>query len=376
MSEIPFVELQAFYRAQKEELDQVWNRVTGSSWFLLGKELESFERQYSKYCGTKHCIGVGSGLDALVLLLKANGIGKGDEVIVPAHTFIATWLAVEKVGAIPVGVDIDTKSFNINVSAIEDALTSRTRCIIFVNLYGLLADYKSIRRIGERHGLLILEDAAQSHGAKKDGKMSGSLAKGAAHSFYPGKNLGAFGDGGAITTNDGELAGRLRRLRNYGSNRKYHHDDLGYNSRLDELQAGILSVKLGQLPEWNIRRRQVAKKYGTAFGKLLNSELNSHLTADYFDQYGDTHVWHLFVIRVLKRDKAQDLLRKSGIQTLVHYPIPCHLSKAFEYRKYVRGEFPITESVCDTVLSLPSSPFLDEEQSDRVIAGVIKLEAI
>ncbi len=351
---VPFLELKPAYEELREELDAAYHRVMDSGWYLLGAELEAFESEYSAYCGTKHCIGVGNGLDALQISLKAYGVGPGDEVIVPAHTFIATWLAVANVGATPVGVEPDPGTYNIDPSRIEQAVTKRTKAILPVHLYGQPADMDPILQIANRHGLVVIEDAAQAQGAKYKGRTVGALGHAAAHSFYPGKNLGAFADAGAITTNDDAIAQRLRLLRNYGSQVKYHYEEAGVNSRLDELQAAFLRVKLRHLDGWNDRRRALASEYLQAFSAL-------DIPTDQFKlpviPEWATPVWHLFVVQIAERQELQDRLASAEIGTQIHYPIPPHKTAAFP--DFSDHSYPITEQIAEHCLSLPMGPHLD-----------------
>jgi len=345
---IRFLDLQAGYQELKDELDQAASRVLSSGRYLLGTELEAFESEFATHTESMHCVGVANGLEGLVLSLRALGIGPGDEVIVPANTFIATWLAVSQVGATPVPVEPVPGIWNLDPNRIETALTARTKAIIPVHLYGQPADLDPILDLADRRGLRVLEDAAQAHGARYKGRRIGSHGDLASWSFYPGKNLGCFGDGGAITTNDPELAERLRILRNYGSPAKYQCDVKGHNSRLDELQAAFLRVKLRHLDAWNARRTARARQYLEALsghpGVLLPTVLP-----------GAEPVWHLFVVSVAHRDDVQARLQAEGIETLVHYPIPPHLSKAYAADQ-AWGDLPITEQAAGALLSLPIGP--------------------
>ena len=349
---VPFLDLKAQYLELQGELDAAYRRVMDSGWYLLGAELEAFESEFARYCEVRHCIGVGNGLDSLHLILRACGIGAGDEVIVPSNTYIATWLAVTYAGATPVPVEPDPGTCNIDPSRIEGAVTRRTKAILPVHLYGQPADMDPINEIASRHGLRVFEDAAQAHGARYRGRRTGGLGDAAGFSFYPGKNLGAFGDGGAITTNDDELAQRVRMLRNYGSRVKYHHELQGFNSRLDELQAALLRVKLARLDEWNGRRKTVAASYL----ELLQGNKNLVLPRV---PDGIEPVWHLFVIRNAQRDALQKRLADNGVGTLIHYPIPPHLQGAYRDLNLHQGEFPIAEALHREVLSLPIGPHLD-----------------
>ena len=344
---IPFLDLKSPYLELKNELDEAYRRVMKSGWYILGSEVEAFEQEFALYCNAKHCIGVGNGLEALHLILRVIGIGPGDEVIVPANTYIATWLAVSYAGAIPVPVEPDDKTYNINPSLLEPAITVRTKAIVPVHLYGQPADMDPINEIASHHNLAVIEDAAQAHGARYKGKRVGSLGHAAGFSFYPGKNLGAFGDGGAVVTDDDEVASKVKLLRNYGSKQKYYNEMKGFNSRLDEMQAAFLRVKLKKLDEWNERRAKIAKLY-------LNNLVNAKgLILPYVPVWADP-VWHLFVIRHKKRNLLQRKLNEAGIETLIHYPVPPHLSEA--YTDLHCGSYPITQELSETVISLPMGP--------------------
>jgi dTDP-4-amino-4,6-dideoxygalactose transaminase len=362
---VPFLELKPAYAELRDELDAAYHRVMDSGWYLLGNEIESFEAGFASYCEAGHCVAVGNGLDALHLILRAYDIGAGDEVIVPANTFIATWLAVSYAGATPVPVEPDPMTFNLDPKRIEAAITPKTKAIMPVHLYGQPADMDPIISIARKHGLKVVEDNAQAQGARYKGRRTGSLGDAAGNSFYPGKNLGAFSDAGAVTTNDGELAGRIRTLRNYGSKQKYFNDVKGFNSRLDEMQAAFLRVKLGKLDEWNDRRRNVAALYLTGLGGAAN------LALPFVPEWAEP-VWHLFVVRHSKRDVLQQKLAAADIGTLIHYPVPPHLSGAYADGGGKRGGFPMAEALSDTVLSLPIGPHLAKEQADYVVAAAIK----
>jgi dTDP-4-amino-4,6-dideoxygalactose transaminase len=353
MQRIPFLDLGATYRELQKELDDAWQRVMGSGWYVLGREVASFEDEFAGYCGVKHCIGVANGLEALFLALTAWGVGAGDEVIVPSNTYIATWLAVSHTGARPVPVEPRPDTFNIDPDLISAAITQRTKAIIPVHLYGQTADMSRINAIAAAHGLHVLEDAAQGHGAECCGIRAGALGHAAAFSFYPGKNLGAYGDGGAITTNDDGLAGHLRELRNYGSSVKYYNRIPGYNSRLDELQAALLRVRLAWLDRWNARRAEVADWYDRNLGGYI-ADLNQPHVAD-----TACPAWHLYVIQTAKRDEMQRRLKNAGIETLIHYPVPPHLQEAYGNAGFVEGDFPVAEAMAKRVLSLPIGPHLD-----------------
>lgn len=358
---VPFLQLEPAYRELKVELDQAFERVMASGWYLLGSEVEAFEKEFARYCGTDHCVAVGSGLDALALALEASGVGDGDDVIVPAHTFIATWLAVSAVGARCVPVETDLHTCNITAEGVEAAITPRTRAVIPVHLYGQPSDMDPIMELAGRHGLQVIEDAAQAHGARYRGRRTGSLGHAAGFSFYPGKNLGAFGDGGAVTTDDADLADRVRMLRNYGSRVKYRHDRQGTNSRLDELQAAFLRVKLARLDEWNDRRRRWAGLYCAGLRDRHDIALPE------VPEWADP-VWHLFVIRHRDRDGLQQRLSDKGVGTLIHYPIPPHLSGAYAGHGWGAGSFPVAEELARTVLSLPMGPHL----ADAEVAAVLE----
>lgn len=361
--EIPFLDLKAPYEELKKEIDHAYRKIMESGWYILGSEVELFEKDFAKYCGTKYCISVGNGLDALHLILRALGIKKGDEVIVPSNTYIATWLAVTFAGAKPVPVEPDETSYNINPDSIEMAINSRTKAILPVHLYGQTADIDSIIKIAKNYNLKVVEDAAQAHGAMYKGEKSGSLGDAAGFSFYPGKNLGAYGDGGAITTNDHEIAKRVRTLRNYGSEKKYHNKVIGVNSRLDELQAAFLRIKLKKLDEWNSIRKHIANLYLKELNDI--KELTLPKVSNFCDP-----VWHLFVIRNKNRDKLQKYLSENKIGTIIHYPIPPHKSDA--YRKYFsKVSFPNAEAIAKSVLSIPIGPHLSEEKAFEIV-NVIK----
>lgn len=346
---IPFLDLKAPYDELKDEMDAAYHRVLDSGWYILGTEVASFEREFAEYCGVKYCIGVGNGLEALHLILRACGIGVGDEVIVPANTYIATWLAVTYCGAKVVPVEPVLATYNIDPDRIEAAITPRTKAILPVHLYGQPADLDPILTLAHKHGLRVVEDAAQAHGARYKGKRIGSHGDAVAWSFYPGKNLGAIGDGGAVTTNDPALADRIRVLRNYGSRTKYHNEVVGFNSRLDELQAALLRVKLTRLDEWNERRRQVAAHY---IQKLSDQH---KLILPFVPDWAEP-VWHLFVIQYAQRDAMQKALNEAGVGTMIHYPIPPHLQPAYADLNLNEGDFPISERMAKEVLSLPMGP--------------------
>lgn len=360
---IPFLDLSTPYQELQDELDSAYRRVMESGWYIMGEEVDVFEREFAAYCGVRHCIGVANGLDALHLILRAYGIGDGDEVIIPSNTYIATWLAVSYAGARPTPVEPDPATYNIDPARIESAITARTRAILPVHLYGQTVDMDAILAVARRHNLKVIEDAAQAHGAAFKRKQAGALGDAAGWSFYPGKNLGAFGDAGAVTTNNDQLADRIRVLRNYGSRVKYFNEIKGYNSRLDPLQAAFLQVKLKHLGDWNSRRKNIARQYMEALSGL------PELTLPFVPEWADP-AWHLFVVRHSKRDPLQKHLRENGIGTLIHYPIPPHLSDAYRNAGYKKGDFPIAEELAQTVLSLPMGPHLAPHQVDQVISAI------
>ncbi|MDE3083984.1 MAG: DegT/DnrJ/EryC1/StrS family aminotransferase [Verrucomicrobiota bacterium] len=360
---VPFLELKPTYGELQSDLDAAYRRVMESGWYLFGQELENFEAEYARYCGATHCIGVANGLEALQLALMAAGIGPGDEVLVPSNTYIATWLAVSHVGAKPVPVEPDERTYNIDSSCLAEKITPRTKAVLPVHLYGQCADMDAINAVAEKHRLFVLEDAAQAQGAKSRGRIAGNLGRAAAHSFYPSKNLGAFADGGAVTTNDAELAEKIRHLRNYGSKVKYHHEYRGLNSRLNELQAAFLRIKLRALDSWNARRRAFAQRYLAQLRDVKNLE-RQHVPA------WAEPVWHLFVVRTPQRDALQAHLAAQGISTQIHYPIPPHLSGAYRDAAWRPGDFPIAEKLSAEMLSLPIGPHLSAEQIDYVCTAV------
>jgi len=339
-----------------------------SGWFILGPEVEKFETEFAAACGASYCIGTGNGLEALFLILRAYGLGAGDEVIVPAYTFIATWLAVSHTGARPVGVEPGECGFQMDPARVPAAITSRTRAILAVHLYGEPSNMDALREIARRNNLRIIEDAAQAHGAKWRGKATGALGDAAAFSFYPAKNLGAFGDGGAVVTDDEQLANAVRRLRNYGGMGKYDHDVCGYNSRLDSLQAALLRVRLPHLETWNARRAALARTY---LRGLAGTECALPVVPE-----GADPCWHLFVIRHPDREPLRLFLQARGIETSIHYPVPPHLSGAYAALGYGRGDFPLAERLAETVLSLPMGPHVDDAGAGRVIDAVRAFEGV
>jgi dTDP-4-amino-4,6-dideoxygalactose transaminase len=359
---VKFLDVRAAYLELKPETDEAVARVLDSGRYLLGDELVAFEREFSAFTQARQCVGVGNGLDALVLSLEALGIGPGDEVIVPANTYIATWLAISCAGATPIPVEPVPGIWNIDPERIDAAVGARTKAIVPVHLYGQPADLAPILEVARARGLRVLEDAAQAHGARYRGHRIGAHGDAVAWSFYPGKNLGALGDGGAVTTDDPEIADRLRLLRNYGSRVKYRHEVKGHNSRLDEIQAAILRVKLRHLDAWNSRRAAVAERYRAALGGLDGLALPRVIgPAD--------PSWHLFVVDVADRDRVQAQLTARGVETLIHYPIPPHLSEAYAGDR-AWGELPVTEAAARSHLSLPIGPHLSSEDQERVIGSL------
>ena len=356
---IPFLDLGAAYHELKPKIDAAVSRVLESGWYILGPEVEAFEAQWAAYCEAKHAVGLANGLDALTLALRALDIGPGDEVIVPSNTYIATWLAVTGVGATPVPVEPDVATHNIDPARIEAAITSRTRVLLPVHLYGQPADMDTILDIARCHGLRVIEDAAQAHGARYKGKRIGAHGDIVCWSFYPGKNLGALGDAGAITTDDEVLAKRIALLRNYGSRQKYVNEEAGVNSRLDPIQAAVLRVKLGVLDEWTERRRAVA----TAYTKGL---AESGLILPHVPDWADP-AWHLYVVRTSDREALQDRMTEAGIGTLIHYPIPPHMQKAYTNMEIMPEALPLARNLASEVLSLPMGPQLSLDQVQDII---------
>ncbi len=348
------------------DLDEAFHRVMRSGWFILGKEVEALEAKFAACCGTAHCVGVASGTEAIQLALMACGVGHGDEVVTVSHTAVQTALAVAATGATPVFVDVDPESYTMRPDHLEAVITAKTRAIIPVHLYGRCADMDAILEIAARHNLSVIEDAAQAHGCSYKGRRAGSIGQLGCFSFYPTKNLGALGDGGAVTTNDAELAGRLRRLRNYGESSKYHNESMGYNSRLDELQAAFLRVKLPHLDHWNETRRNLAAVY--------QSRLEDRFRAPK-DEPGFIQNHHLFVIQSEERDRLQGHLHALDIQALIHYPVPCHLQPAFRNIKHRCGDLTVTERMASRILSLPMYATLRVEQVEYVARCVNSFES-
>ncbi|MEI6026770.1 MAG: DegT/DnrJ/EryC1/StrS family aminotransferase [Betaproteobacteria bacterium] len=360
---IPFLDIKGINLRHRADLHAALDRVLNAGWLILGKETETFEAEFAAWCGTEHCVGVGNGLEALHLVLRAWGIGPGDEVLVPSNTYIATWLAVTHCGATPVPVEPDPATCNIDPTRLSAAITPRTKAIIAVHLYGQTADMDGVMAVARAHGLKVLEDAAQAHGALYRGRRAGALADAAGFSFYPGKNLGALGDGGAVTTADAELAQRLRMLRNYGSRVKYHNEVLGWNSRLDELQAAFLRAKLPMLDADNAARGALAARYQAGLAPLTG------LVLPWVAPHCEP-VWHLYVVQHPERDRLAQHLRARGIDTLVHYPIAPHLQPAYAGLGMRDGSLPIAEALHRQVLSLPLWPGMTVVDVDAVVEGI------
>lgn len=367
MSAIPLVDLQAQYRTLKTELDEAVLRVMGKCNFILGEEVLAFERQFAAFIGARHCVGMASGTDALHLALRALGLGEGDEAITAANTFIATALAMSLAGVRPVLVDMELMSYNLDPARLKNALTRWTKAIVPVHLYGQPADMEPILDFARQHELVVLEDASQAHGAEHVLGRVGTLGTCAGFSFYPGKNLGAYGDGGAVTTDDPQLAEKLELLRNWGSKVKYHHPIKGYNSRLDTLQAAILSVKLRHLAKWNERRRFLARRYCEKLANVPGLILPAEAP------WCRRHVYHLFAIRVISRsrDEIAKALQGQGMGVGIHYPTPIHLQGAYVDLGYKAGSFPMAERFSQEELSLPLFPEMTEEQQDQVVSSLI-----
>lgn len=362
--DIPFLDLKASYLELQADVDSAIKRVLESGWYILGEEVELFEQEYASYSESKYCVGLANGLDALHLGLLALGVGPGDEVIVPSNTYIATWLAVSHCGAVPVPVEPDGDTYNINPVNIEAAITPRTKVILPVHLYGQPADMDPILAIARKYELKVLEDAAQAHGARYKGKRIGAHGDAVAWSFYPGKNLGAFGDAGGVTTDNPEIADKIRVLRNYGSKVKYVNEVLGFNSRLDPVQAAVLRVKLRVLDAWNARRAFIAGRY--------SSELtDTRLILPFVPTWAEP-VWHLFVTQHPQRNDFQKKLSEAGVGTLIHYPIPPHLQQAYAEATYIQPHFSLAEKIANHCLSIPIGPHQPQEDVDRVISLVCK----
>lgn len=356
---VPFASLDPMHKEIENEVFIKFKEVYNKNWFILGDEVKNFEEKFAAFCNANHCVGCGNGLDALHLILMGYEIGVGDEVIVPSNTYIATALAVSYTGAKPVFVEPDINTYNINPELIESAITNKTKAIIAVHLYGQPSDMDKINEIAKRYKLKVIEDSAQAHGAKYKGKIVGTLGDASGFSFYPGKNLGALGDAGATITNDEKLAERINALSNYGSEKKYHHMYKGINSRLDEVQAGFLCIKLKYLDEWNNERKKIAKRY-------IEEICNSNIILPYVPKYAES-VWHLFEIRTEARDNLQEYLKSKDIDTMIHYPIPMHLQPAYKELNIKQGQLPIVEKISNEILSLPIWPGMKDEEINYVI---------
>lgn len=363
---VPFVDLKAQYRTIAEEVNEGIGRVLESTDFILGKDVELFEQEFADYCGARFGVSVDNGTSALELALRACGIGDGDEVITVANTFIATASAIAFTGARPVLVDIDPHTYNIEVGDIEQAITDRTKAIMPVHLYGQPADMDPIMELARARGLIVIEDACQAHGALYKGKRVGSIGDAGCFSFYPAKNLGGYGDGGILVTNNENIANRVKMLRNYGQKEKYHHLFIAYNRRLDTLQAAVLRVKLRRLDEWNQARRRNAQLYSQL---LANTDVVTPMEASYA-----RHVYHLYIVRAQDRESLREYLQSRGVSTGIHYPIPIHLQEVYRYLGYQRGDFPITEGYAKEIFSLPMYPELTEEQIQYVVQAINDFE--
>lgn len=355
---IPFLNLNPIHMEIKEDVKKKMNDIYSNNWFILGEEVKRFELGFANYCNARFCVGCGNGLDAIRLILLALDIGPGDEIILPSNTFIATALAVSYVGATPILVEPDEKTYNINPNLIEEKITNKTKAIIAVHLYGQPADMDSINSIAKKHSIFVIEDAAQAHGATYKGKKVGELGDASAFSFYPGKNLGALGDGGAVVTNNTELATKIRILSNYGCEEKYKHIYKGINSRLDEVQAAVLNIKLKKLDKWNEERKQIARVF---LSKINNHNINKPQVEEGFD-----HVWHLFVIRTSRRLDFQKYLEVNGISSLIHYPIPIHMQRAYNDLGLSRGNMPICENLANEVVSIPLWPGMTSDEVNYI----------
>ena len=361
-SKVPFVDLGPQTQAVRNEVIQRWSKIMDGNSFILGAEVKEFEERFAKYCGARYALGVANGTDALILALRSLNVGPGDEVIAPTNTFVATVEAIAHVGATPVLVDISPGTHNIDVNQLEKFVTPRTKAIIPVHLYGCPADMAPILEVAEGHGIAVIEDAAQAHGATYQGRKAGSMGSIGCFSFYPAKNLGAFGDGGAIVTDREDVVSQVRMLRDHGSPSKYEHDVVGYNSRLDTIQAAVLNAKLGRLDEWNKMRQRNAQIYDD-----MLAEVPGVVTPKV--PQGTSHVFHLYVIRLLSedRERVRQRLQERGVQTGIHYPMPVHLTKAFRHLGYREGSFPVAEEVSQQILSLPMYPELQPDQIYYVV---------
>lgn len=357
---IKFLDLKKINNRYREEIASRIKDILDKGWYLQGEENENFTKNFANFCGTKFALGVANGLDALNLIIKAYGFGNGDEIIVPANTYIATILAISENGCIPILVEPDIKTYNINLDSIEEKITSKTKAIMVVHLYGQAVQMGKIWKIAKKYNLKIIEDSAQAHGAIYQENRTGNLGDASGFSFYPGKNLGCMGDGGAVTTNDEELFNKIKAIANYGSDRKYHHIYKGVNSRLDEIQAAVLDIKLKHLDSDNNKRREISKYYRE---NIKNSKI---ILPDTYDE--KSHVWHIFAVRTQNRDEFQKYLTEKGIQTIIHYPTPPHKQGA--YKEWNNLSFPITEEIHNTILSLPISPVMTDSEIEKVVEVV------
>lgn len=357
---IKFLDLKKINNRYREEIASRIKDILDKGWYLQGEENEKFTKNFANFCGTKFALGVANGLDALNLIIKAYGFGNGDEIIVPANTYIATILAISENGCIPILVEPDIKTYNINPDSIEEKITTKTKAIMVVHLYGQAVQMEKIWKIAKKYNLKIIEDSAQAHGAIYQENRTGNLGDASGFSFYPGKNLGCMGDGGAVTTNDEELFNKIKAIANYGSDRKYHHIYKGVNSRLDEIQAAVLDIKLNHLDSDNNKRREISKYYRE---NIKNSKL---ILPETYDE--KSHVWHIFAVRTQNRDEFQKYLTKKGIQTIIHYPTPPHKQGA--YKEWNNLSFPITEEIHNTILSLPISPVMTDSEIEKVVEVV------
>jgi dTDP-4-amino-4,6-dideoxygalactose transaminase len=365
LSAIPLVDLAAQHAAVAAEVRAGWDEVLSRTAFIGGPRVAAFETEYAEFTGAGHCVGVGNGTDAIEIALRALGVGPGDECIIPANTFVATAEAVWRAGAVPVLVDCaDDETYLIDTAAVEAAMTPRTKAIVPVHLYGQVAVMEALVPVAEKAGAWIVEDAAQSQGARRNGAGAGTLGHAAATSFYPGKNLGAYGDAGAVLTDSAEVAARMRMIRDHGSARKYEHEVFGFNSRMDGLQAVVLSAKLRRLAEWNESRRLAAARYDEMLSGRDDVILPHTLG-------GNLHVWHLYVIQVPDRDRVLKELHAAGIGAGIHYPVPVHLTAAFSWLGYPQGSFPVTEQAADAILSLPLFAEITVEQQERVVSALV-----
>lgn len=357
---IKFLDLKKINNRYREEIDSRIKNILDKGWYLQGEENENFTKNFANFCGTKFALGVANGLDALNLIIKAYGFGNGDEIIVPANTYIATILAISENGCIPILVEPDIKTYNINPDSIEEKITTKTKAIMVVHLYGQAVQMAKIWKIAKKYNLKIIEDSAQAHGAIYQENRTGNLGDASGFSFYPGKNLGCMGDGGAVTTNDEELFNKIKAIANYGSDRKYHHIYKGVNSRLDEIQAAVLDIKLNHLDSDNNKRREISKYYRE---NIKNSKI---ILPETYDE--KSHVWHIFAVRTQNRDEFQKYLTEKGIQTIIHYPTPPHKQGA--YKEWNNLSFPITEEIHNTILSLPISPVMTDSEIEKVVEVV------